>query len=102
MILENPSGTAPGQWLDTRLRRPSQAGDAAARTAHRIKADVRRSECMPRLREALPQRFIAMRTLKAAMIGESACDARIAPIYKQYKDVETTILAQHAATSSST
>jgi nicotinamide-nucleotide amidase len=48
---------------------------------------------MPRLREALPQRFIAMRTLKAAMIGESACDARIAPIYKHYPDIETTILA---------
>ena len=50
-------------------------------------------ECLPRLREALPQRFIAMRTLKAAMIGESACDARIAPIYKHYPDIETTILA---------
>ena len=51
------------------------------------------NECLPRLREALPQRFIAMRTLKAAMIGESACDARIAPIYKHYPDIETTILA---------
>jgi nicotinamide-nucleotide amidase len=27
------------------------------------------------------------------MIGESAADARIAPIYQQYKDIETTILA---------
>ena len=27
------------------------------------------------------------------MIGESACDARIAPIYSKYADVETTILA---------
>ena len=51
------------------------------------------NECLPRLREALPQRFIAMRTLKAGMIGESACDARIAPIYKHYPDIETTILA---------
>jgi nicotinamide-nucleotide amidase len=34
-----------------------------------------------------------MRTLKAAMIGESACDARISPIYKHYPDIETTILA---------
>jgi len=34
-----------------------------------------------------------MRTLKAAMIGESQADARIAPIYTKYKDVDTTILA---------
>jgi nicotinamide-nucleotide amidase len=27
------------------------------------------------------------------MIGESACDARVAPIYKRYTDVQTTILA---------
>jgi nicotinamide-nucleotide amidase len=51
------------------------------------------AEVMPRLREALPVRYIATRTLKAAMIGESAADARIAPIYKEYTDVETTILA---------
>jgi nicotinamide-nucleotide amidase len=31
--------------------------------------------------------------LKAALIAESAADARIAPIYTQYPDVETTILA---------
>jgi nicotinamide-nucleotide amidase len=51
------------------------------------------AQVKPRLIEALPQRYIAKRTLKAAMIGESACDARIAPIYKRYTDVETTILA---------
>lgn len=50
-------------------------------------------QCVPRLREALPARFIATRVLKAALIGESACDARIAPIYTQFTDVETTILA---------
>jgi nicotinamide-nucleotide amidase len=50
-------------------------------------------QCIPRLREIVPQRFIAIRTLKAAMIGESHADARIAPIYGAYTDVETTILA---------
>jgi len=50
-------------------------------------------ECVPRLREALPHRYIATRVLKAALIGESAADARIAPIYTQFTDVETTILA---------
>ena len=46
-----------------------------------------------RLRAVIPKRIIAMRTLKAAMIGESQADARIAPIYTKYKDVDTTILA---------
>jgi PncC family amidohydrolase len=48
---------------------------------------------VPRLREVVPKRFIATRVLKAALIGESQADSRIAPIYVQYKDVETTILA---------
>ena len=51
------------------------------------------AEATPRLRDVLPRRYIATRTLKAAMIGESAADARIAPIYGAYPDVETTILA---------
>jgi nicotinamide-nucleotide amidase len=50
-------------------------------------------QCVPRLKDLLPRRYIATRVLKAAMIGESAADSRIAPIYQQYKDVETTILA---------
>jgi nicotinamide-nucleotide amidase len=48
---------------------------------------------MPRLEEIVPKRHIATRVLKAAMIGESLADSRIAPIYTTYKDVETTILA---------
>jgi nicotinamide-nucleotide amidase len=50
------------------------------------------SECVPRLKEVLPQQHIAKRVLKVAL-GESACDARIAPIYKKVPEVQTTILA---------
>jgi nicotinamide-nucleotide amidase len=50
---------------------------------------------MPRLRTLVPQRFIAKRTLKAAMIPESQCDKLLAPIYTKYTDVETTILAHN-------
>jgi len=46
-----------------------------------------------RLRAKLPAQFIATRVLKVAMMGESACDARVAPIYKKYADIQTTILA---------
>ena len=50
-------------------------------------------ECLPRLREIVPDRHIAQRTLKAAMIPESQADKLLAPIYTTYTDVETTILA---------
>ena len=46
-----------------------------------------------RLRAKVPPASLATRTLKIAMLGESAVDARVAPIYKRYPDVETTILA---------
>jgi nicotinamide-nucleotide amidase len=51
------------------------------------------AECRERLRSKLPQAFIATRVLKVAMLGESHVDARVAPIYKRYPDVQTTILA---------
>ena len=50
-------------------------------------------QCLPRLTATLPKRHIATRILRAAMIGESIVDSRVAPIYTQYKDIETTILA---------
>jgi len=48
---------------------------------------------MDLLRAKVPQQFIATRTLKIAMMAESQCDARIAPIYNRFVDVQTTILA---------
>jgi nicotinamide-nucleotide amidase len=46
-----------------------------------------------RLRAKVPPAHLFTRTLKIAMLAESAVDARVAPIYKRYADVETTILA---------
>ncbi len=51
------------------------------------------NEVRERLRAKVPSASLAIRTLKIAMLGESAVDARVAPIYKRYADVETTILA---------
>jgi nicotinamide-nucleotide amidase len=91
-VVPNANGTAPAQWLDVVYSGHRKILMLLPGPPMELKP-IFEQECMRRLREALPQRFIAMRTLKAAMIGESACDARIAPIYKQYPDVETTILA---------
>ena len=50
-------------------------------------------ECVERLRALVPPQHIASRVLKVAMIPESQCDARVAPIYTRHSQVETTILA---------
>jgi nicotinamide-nucleotide amidase len=90
--LTNHAGTAPGQWLDTEYNGHRKLVVLLPGPPGEMKP-MFEGEVLPRLREAIPRRSFATRTLKAAMIGESACDARIAPIYKQYNDVETTILA---------
>src|ERR1700722_15246229 len=92
VILANPRGTAPGQWLDTVHEAHRKLVILLPGPPTEVKA-MFDEQCMDRLRAVVPKRSIAMRTLKLAMIGESAADARIAPIYTKYKDVETTILA---------
>ncbi len=92
VVLDNARGTAPGQWLDVVYGKHRKLVMLLPGPPSELTA-MFDQECMPLLRDALPQRFIATRVLKAALIGESAADARIAPIYTQYTDVETTILA---------
>src|SRR5207253_5719291 len=59
---------------------------------HELKA-LFESSVLGRLRAKVPPQFLASRILKITGMGESACDARVAPIYKRYTDVDTTILA---------
>lgn len=92
IVLHNPNGTAPGQYIDTVYDGHRKLIILLPGPPNECRP-LFDSECMPRLRAALPARHIATRTLKATMIPESQADARIAPIYKQYTDVETTILA---------
>ena len=92
VVLENPRGTAPGQWLDIVYGEHRKLVILLPGPPNEVKA-MFDAQCMERLREVAPRRSIAFRTLKLAMIGESAADARIAPIYTKYKDVDTTILA---------
>lgn len=91
-VLENQNGTAPGQWIDTVHAEHRKLVLLLPGPPSELKP-LFDEQCLPRLRDALPRRCIATRVLKAALIGESACDARIAPIYQQFKDIETTILA---------
>src|SRR6201996_5110186 len=92
IVLENPRGTAPGQWLDTVFGEHRKLIILLPGPPNEVKA-MFDEQVLERLRGLVPRRGIAMRTLKLAMIGESQADSRIAPIYTKYKDVETTILA---------
>ncbi len=91
-LLPNPNGTAPGQWLETQHEGARRIVVLLPGPPHELKALVD-AQCMERLRAAAPPQFIATATLKMAMVPESECDARVAPIYQRYPDIETTILA---------
>jgi len=90
--LPNPNGTAPGQWLSGEFDGREHIIVLLPGPPHEMKA-LFEAEVRERLRAKVPAAFLAVRTLKIAMLGESAVDARVAPIYKRYSDVETTILA---------
>ncbi len=92
LLLQNPNGSAPGQWIDITFNRYRKLVILLPGPPHECRP-LFDSECLPRLRETVPPRAIASRTLKAAMIPESQADKLIAPIYSTYTDVETTILA---------
>jgi nicotinamide-nucleotide amidase len=91
-VLPNVNGSAPGQWLDVVFEGFRKLLMLIPGPPSECKPIVE-AECLPRLREVVPPRSIAKRTLKAAMIPESQCDKLLAPIYTRYTDVETTILA---------
>lgn len=92
MVLANANGSAPGQWLDTTFEGFRKLVMLIPGPPSECKP-LFEAECLPRLKAVLPARFIAKRTLKAAMIPESQADKLLAPIYNTYTDVETTILA---------
>lgn len=91
-LLENRNGSAPGQYW---------AGEVGGeqRIVVLLPGPPRELKPMfedlvkPRLAKVVPERHIAKRMLRIAMLPESQVDARTAPIYKEFADVETTILA---------
>ena len=91
-VLPNANGTAPGQWLDTEFEGRRRIVVLLPGPPHELKP-IFDAECVPRLEAAVPPQYIATRELKIAMVPESEADARVAPIYKRYEDIETTILA---------
>jgi nicotinamide-nucleotide amidase len=91
-LLENKNGSAPGQYLVTDFAGKRRIVVLLPGPPKELKP-MFDDQVKPRLAALLPPRFLAKRELRMALIPESTVDSRTAPIYKQYPDVETTILA---------
>jgi nicotinamide-nucleotide amidase len=92
VVLPNALGSAPGQLVAGKYDGRERLVMLLPGPPYELRA-MFEAECLPRLRARVPAQHIASRVLKMAMIPESQVDARVAPIYKTYTDVETTILA---------
>jgi len=92
VVVPNANGTAPGLWLDTKFGGHRKLVILLPGPPNECKP-LFAEQCIPRLREIVPPRYIAKRVLKATMIPESTADALLAPIYTKFTDVDTTILA---------
>jgi len=91
-VLPNANGTAPGQWIAGEFEGRQRIVILLPGPPFEMKG-LYEEQVRERLREKVPAASIATRTLKIAMLGESAVDSRVSPIYKRYSDVDTTILA---------
>ena len=93
-ILDNPVGTAPGMWLE-------EAGVYLALLPgppRELKA-VFESQVMPRAITLGGGRRLEKRTFSLQGLPESEVDTRIAPIYRSYPQIQTTILAARGCIS---
>jgi nicotinamide-nucleotide amidase len=98
-LLPNANGSAPGQYIDTVFNVGTEVFRKIVVLLPGPPKELKPlfdAECRPRLAAALPPAHLARRVLRMALIPESTVDARCAPIYTQFEDVETTILAGHA------
>jgi nicotinamide-nucleotide amidase len=86
-VIPNPNGSAPGMYLEYEGRvvvlLPGPPREMKPMFDERV---------MPRLAERAGGLRVVRRVLRVAGLGESAVDERIAPVYTQYKNPQTTIL----------
>jgi nicotinamide-nucleotide amidase len=87
-ILSNPVGTAPGMWIE-------EAGCCLALLPGppRELQAMFEAGVMPRAVRLGGGRCLAKRSFSLQGLPESEVDSRIAPIYKKYQAIQTTILA---------
>jgi nicotinamide-nucleotide amidase len=87
-VLDNPMGTAPGQWIEEEGRYiallPGPPRELKSMFDERVQ---------PKIRRLGGERTLACRSFHVTGITESELDSQIAPIYKAYPAVHTTVLA---------
>ncbi|MBL8219888.1 MAG: competence/damage-inducible protein A [Bryobacterales bacterium] len=87
-VLPNERGTAPGQWVEHTGRHIVLLPGPP----HELKA-MFEGQCLPKLDGLLPKQVICTRFYRVAGMGESDLDQLIAPLYNNYTNPATTILA---------
>jgi nicotinamide-nucleotide amidase len=92
-ILKNSRGSAPGQWLDTTYQGQRRIVILLPGVPFELEG-LFNDYCFDKLKAAMPEEHLATCELKIAMVGESTADLRAAKIYKEFPDIETTILAK--------
>jgi competence/damage-inducible protein CinA-like protein len=87
-VLPNPRGTAPGQWIEAKghllILLPGVPSELRA---------LMEAEVTPRLARLGNSTRLYTRDLRIAGLFESEVEQRVSPLYAQYPDTETTILA---------
>ena len=87
-VLPNPRGTAPGQWVEARghilVLLPGVPQEMRA---------LMEAEVAPRLAKLGSRRRLYTRDLRIVGLFESEVEQRVSPLYAQFADTETTILA---------
>jgi nicotinamide-nucleotide amidase len=86
-VLPNPNGTAPGMYVEHEGRVVVLLPGPPREMKPMFESHV-----LPKLSERAGGVRVARRVLRVAGMGESAVDERIAPVYTQYKNPQTTIL----------
>jgi nicotinamide-nucleotide amidase len=87
-VLANPTGTAPGLWIETGgklvMLLPGPPSEMKS---------VFGNECLPRLERRVPGVVIRSRFYRVTGMTESDLDTLIAPVYRKYSNPATTVLA---------
>jgi nicotinamide-nucleotide amidase len=86
-VLPNPNGTAPGMYVEHEGRVVVLLPGPPRELKPMFESHV-----LAKLSERAGGLRVARRVLRVAGMGESAVDERIAPVYTQYKNPQTTIL----------
>jgi nicotinamide-nucleotide amidase len=87
LVLDNPNGTAPGMYIEHDGREVVLLPGPPREMRPMFESSVQ-----PKLTAKAGDVRVARRILRVSGMGESAIDERIAPVYTQYKNPQTTIL----------